>query len=385
MTNTWKNKVGSSSLVFVGDQSLGGTYVLRIRVRNGFTIAFGRFKKGKAIHLEAGDYLYVGSALALKGATCLARRLVRHATRTGAQPPHPIRAAMQTEFKRLGLGCDDLLPKNGKTLRWNVDHLLDQPDAELVAVIAIRSPLRLEGELGKLLASDPATVIFEPGLGANDIKGSTHLLRVEGGNEWWQRLPGRLRTFRKQRVVLANMHSCRRQAIERHMQAGMSYSAAVTATLGVFDTVGWHEVQGRLSRARGIVCGIANKLSEGSVDEMDSAFQEAVRRLATQIASAAASLLQHVDSAAPGALESSPVDPEPSTKPYALLGRIKRAFAIGQLRAAHKLVAKCLRDAPLIEVRGGTALTSKQRADIDREIRRIQRGARQLKRGICGA
>jgi Uri superfamily endonuclease len=212
-----------NGIVFIGGSTPGGTYVLRIRVHRSLTMAFGRFKGGKRIRVQAGDFLYFGSALAQKGASSLARRLVRHATRTDNRHPHPIRQAMLVEFERIGLGCNDLRPVKGKHLRWNVDHLLDQPCATLVTAYLIRTPLRLEGDLGRLLAGDPAAVIIERGLGANDIKGNTHLVRIEADERWWQRLPGRLRTFRKQKVALANMHPIRRQAIELHLQAGMTF------------------------------------------------------------------------------------------------------------------------------------------------------------------
>jgi Uri superfamily endonuclease len=100
---------------------------------------------------------------------------------------------MCVEFTRISLGSGDLRPRNGKRLRWNVDHLLDQHTVELIGVYVIRSALRLEGDVAKLLELDPATVVFERGLGANDIPGNTHLLRVEASEEWWRHLPGRLR------------------------------------------------------------------------------------------------------------------------------------------------------------------------------------------------
>ncbi len=181
----------SGRLVFIGAGSSGGTYVLQIRVHKKLRISFGRFKRGKLIVVTPGDHLYIGSALAERGACCLAKRLVRHASRTGRRQPHQIREIMRTEFPRV-LGSGALLPGSGKHLRWNVDHLLDEPSVELVAAYLLRSPQRLEAELGRLLESDPATVVFERGLGANDIKGNTHLLRVDDGDDWWQRLPGKL-------------------------------------------------------------------------------------------------------------------------------------------------------------------------------------------------
>lgn len=95
-------------------------------------------------------------------------------------------------FKAIGLGRGDLIPKHGKTLQWNVDHLLNHEAVELAAIIAIRSPERLEPTWGRFLEKDPRTCVVEKGLGANDLPGDTHLLRVEADEGWWTRLPQRL-------------------------------------------------------------------------------------------------------------------------------------------------------------------------------------------------
>ncbi len=177
------------SIVIIGDESQAGTYILRIRLKKDTTLRFGRFKKGKLISLPAGEYAYVGSALAEKGATMLARRLVRHATRSGDQHPHRIRETMLHRFAECGLGNGNLLPQRGKTLHWNVDFLLELEAAELAGVFAIRSRKRLEGRLAKQLEEDPHTGVIERGLGANDVPGNTHLLRVSATEGWWASLP----------------------------------------------------------------------------------------------------------------------------------------------------------------------------------------------------
>lgn len=183
------------SLVFLGDgSSLGGTYVLRIRVQSPVNISFGKFRGGKRILFLPSDYAYVGSALAQRGATCLARRLVRHATRTNKQTPHPIQAVMQTIFAQNGMGHGDLRPANGKRFHWHVDYLLDQACVELIGAYVIRSPLPIEAKLGRLLAADPGTKVVEPGLGASDIPGNTNLLAVRNKN-WWRSLPAKVETI----------------------------------------------------------------------------------------------------------------------------------------------------------------------------------------------
>lgn len=189
------------SIVIIGDDSQAGTYILRIRLKENTALKFGRFKKGKLISLPAGDYLYIGSALSEKGATSLARRLIRHATRCNPQPPHPIREKMINRFSKCGLGPRDLLPKRGKTLHWNVDFLLDLPSAELVAILAIRSAAHLENSLAKRLEQDLHTEIIEPGLGANDAPGNTHLLRIPEDSMWWASLTDKVRGILKENAL----------------------------------------------------------------------------------------------------------------------------------------------------------------------------------------
>ena len=181
------------NIVIIGDDSQAGTYILRIYLKENTTLKFGRFKKGKLISLPTGDYVYIGSALSEKGATSLARRLIRHATRSGDKPPHAIREAMVKQFHNCGLGPSDPLPKNGKKLFWNVDFLLDLPSVELVNIFAIRSSERLENRLAKRLEQDRHTEIIEPGLGANDTPGNTHLLRVQADKTWWSSLADKVK------------------------------------------------------------------------------------------------------------------------------------------------------------------------------------------------
>lgn len=173
------------SICIIGNDLQAGTYILRIRLKENMTLQFGRFKKGRRISLPAGDYTYVGSALSEKGATSLARRLVRHATRSSDKPPHTIREKMIHQFTECGLGNGNLLPRHGKTLHWNVDFLLDLQSAEIVNIIAIRSPERLENRIAKWLEGNPQTDIIEPGLGANDAPGATHLLRFQADDIGW--------------------------------------------------------------------------------------------------------------------------------------------------------------------------------------------------------
>lgn len=181
------------NLTFVGDDSTGGTYLLRIRVSKHIKISFTKFKGGKKIDVEKGEYVYIGSALGKPNDSSLTRRVVRHASRTGNKPPHPIREEMLAEFPKVGLGNGDLLPSTGKHFKWNVDSLLDRSEVELIGVLLIRSGHRIEQQVGIIMEDDPATVVFERGLGANDLRGNTHLMRFEGGETWWSEVPAKLK------------------------------------------------------------------------------------------------------------------------------------------------------------------------------------------------
>ena len=180
------------SIVLIGDSVQCGSYVLRVRVHEACEVVFGRFRKGESVPIPVGEYAYVGSALATRGPSCLARRLVRHATRTPGRPPHPIREAMLTTFPRAALGDNNLLPKTDKHLHWNVDHLLNVESAELTRVIAIRSARRLERIIAVMLAADSHTSILRERLGANDMTDTTHLLRMDADDVWWRNFTDRL-------------------------------------------------------------------------------------------------------------------------------------------------------------------------------------------------
>ncbi len=172
-------------IYILGDESQAGTYVLNVRLYKNTNLKFGGFKKGKLISLPAGHYTYVGSALSEKGSTSLARRLVRHATRTSPKPHHKIRDEMLLHFQVCGLGPPDPLPKNGKKLYWNIDYLLDLEIAEIINVIAIRSTQRLESIIGRYLENRKDTQIIEKGLGANDSPNNTYILRVNTDDVKW--------------------------------------------------------------------------------------------------------------------------------------------------------------------------------------------------------
>lgn len=178
----------TTRLSYIGEKLPQGSYVLRILVRQPQSMAFGRFKGGKVIDVPAGEYVYIGSAMAVQGSTCLANRLLRHASRSGTGSPHLIREDMLTGFSVQGLAGSNLRTPANKTLRWNVDHLLDNSSVDLIAVYVVRCNKVLESQIGDLLENDGATVVIEKGLGANDRPGHTYLLRVDADETWWTNL-----------------------------------------------------------------------------------------------------------------------------------------------------------------------------------------------------
>lgn len=198
------------SIRIIGDDAQAGTYILRVRLKEDTTLQFGRFKKGKLISLPVGDYTYVGSALSEKGATSLARRLIRHATRSADKPPHTIREKMIHQFAECGLGDGNLLPRQGKTLHWNVDFLLDLQSAEIVNIFAIRSPKRLENKIAKWLERGPRTEIIEQGLGASDAPGNTHLLRLRTDDMEWMSLTDNVMALLRKNTLnrTTNLENC---------------------------------------------------------------------------------------------------------------------------------------------------------------------------------
>lgn len=172
-------------IIVVGEPLPSGAYLLRIRLRSACDVCFGRFNGGRAIHLPADEYVYVGSAMGKRGSATLANRLLRHARRTGDANPHPIYADLETHFMALGWLKDRGTPRR-KHHRWHIDYLLDHPESELIQVFIFCSQARIEGQLAEQLAAAHATCIVAPGLGASDSPGNTHLLRVNADGSWWR-------------------------------------------------------------------------------------------------------------------------------------------------------------------------------------------------------
>jgi len=180
--------VSYKNMTVIGNDLPNGIYVLLIAVLSDLDLAFGRFKKGRVIHFPRSEYVYTGSALGKNGSTCLVRRLVRHATRTSDRMPHQIRPNMLDFFSNLKLATGEFIPRTPKTLYWNIDHLLNRNEVEIKGLTCLRIDDPLEEKIGKQLELRPDTNIIEKGLGANDIKGNTHLLRFADSHKNWPSL-----------------------------------------------------------------------------------------------------------------------------------------------------------------------------------------------------
>jgi len=164
--------VDSQFTVF-GNKYRMGSYILFIRISNPFQLAFGKFQQSRLFTIPESDYLYIGSALGGdKSGNPLARRLIRHASRSDDKPPHEIRASLINFFSK------DASEPSIKKLHWHIDYLLDRPEAEINHIMMIRSPLKMEHKLSELLESRIETSMLAPRLGALDTSNSTHILQL---------------------------------------------------------------------------------------------------------------------------------------------------------------------------------------------------------------
>jgi Uri superfamily endonuclease len=179
------NKERKPRVVIHGEDTPGGVYLLRIRLAADLEVTFGRFHNGEPLPLQAGEYIYIGSAHGTRGVSTIANRLLRHAARSDGKPPHQIREELQESLSKADLAGK--LP-SGKTVRWHIDYLLDLPEAEITGILAFRTTEKIEKKLAESLEAEPHTHPVAPGLGASDHPGHSHLLRFEGGDGFWSEL-----------------------------------------------------------------------------------------------------------------------------------------------------------------------------------------------------
>lgn len=170
------------ALTICGDSLACGSYLLLARIQKPISVRFGAFRHGVPVPIRAGHAIYIGSAMGRSGSATLSRRLLRHATRTGDAPPHPLQQTLTEHFAAE--------PPRQKQCRWHIDYLLDRPQVALIAAIVLRSTERLEAALADLIEQESGTEPVASGLGAGDHRGATHLYLHAGPPSgcaaWWQ-------------------------------------------------------------------------------------------------------------------------------------------------------------------------------------------------------
>ncbi len=174
---------------FSGSNERQGTYLLFISLSKPVRLAFGSFMKGKKLPLPAGYYLYLGSALG-KGDNSfpLARRLIRHTSRSGNEKPHAIGKALRIAMLKNRIADEHALNIKQKKLHWHIDYLLQCPESSIFHIVIIRKAEKLEPALSRYLETNPNTSVFAQRLGAQDTKNSTHLLQCSDPNALLEQL-----------------------------------------------------------------------------------------------------------------------------------------------------------------------------------------------------
>jgi Uri superfamily endonuclease len=171
-----KTMSGSQFTIF-GNKYTMGSYILFIRISSSFQLAFGRFQLSRIFSIPEGDYLYIGSALGRTG-NPLARRLIRHASRSSGKKPHEIREAIVKLFSNNDASRNCTIEPTEKKLHWHIDYLLEHAEAEISHIVIIRNPEKIEHNLSEFLSSVQETTQLAPRLGAQDTRNSTHILSV---------------------------------------------------------------------------------------------------------------------------------------------------------------------------------------------------------------
>ena len=166
-----------SQFTIFGSKYPMGSYILFIRISSSFQLAFGRFQHSRLFTLPVGDYLYIGSALGSRG-NPLARRLIRHASRSKGVQPHEIQASLIQFFSENHASLNCTVEPTAKKLHWHIDYLLEHREAEITHIVILRHPEKMEHHLSEFLASLQETSLVAPRLGAQDTRNSSHILRI---------------------------------------------------------------------------------------------------------------------------------------------------------------------------------------------------------------
>lgn len=171
--------MADTDFTLFGNNDRMGSYLLLIHLSMSVELAFGMFQKGKLFTIPEGDYIYIGSALGNnRSGSPLARRVIRHTSRSGGKKHHRIRDTMLNLFSEKKFIANSEINPSAKKIRWHIDYLLDLSEAEITHIVLIRSPLRIEQKLSELLEQLDDTSLIAPRLGAQDTKNSTHILKL---------------------------------------------------------------------------------------------------------------------------------------------------------------------------------------------------------------
>jgi Uri superfamily endonuclease len=174
---------------------LTGAYLLHLWLPTPASVTLGRFQRGMPVQLPVGSLLYAGSAMGAAARAPLAHRLLRHARRSSGKPSHPLLSILHNHFKISSDWQADLAQtaaRSAKRLHWHIDYLVDLTEVELLQVIIVRSELPCEQIVAQHLAQDPLVRILQPGIGATDLPGATHLFVAPAEPVWWDKLPHQL-------------------------------------------------------------------------------------------------------------------------------------------------------------------------------------------------
>ena len=171
--------MADSDFTLFGNNDRMGSYLLLIHLSKSVELAFGMFQKGKLFTIPKGDYIYIGSALGKnRSGSPLARRVIRHTSRSGGKKHHRIRDTMLNLFSEKEFIINREINSSAKKIRWHIDYLLDLSEAEITHIVLIRSPMRIEQKLSELLEKLDETSLIAPRLGAQDTRKSTHILKL---------------------------------------------------------------------------------------------------------------------------------------------------------------------------------------------------------------
>ncbi|TFF90098.1 MAG: GIY-YIG nuclease family protein [Promethearchaeota archaeon] len=118
-----------------------GTYLLSVALEKDAHITIGALGE---IFFPPGSYIYVGSAMAQRGALTLEHRVRRH-----------------------------LLSPDEKSIRWHIDYFLANRETSIVSIHLIPSKIRLECLIAEGLLSNCDNSI--PKFGCSDCKCESHL------------------------------------------------------------------------------------------------------------------------------------------------------------------------------------------------------------------